>query len=1277
MTLVNKMKNKTTKTSEESTKRKQEKEAKRKSIKKQRIEETIQNQTTLVTELAQQTNVNDIDIHRILLQATAYFTYNTTLHTSFDNALKEAWTRIGLVPLPEAPQGVICATLIKDKRKKTMLGTRRRMIGGKITYTLDEDMLAIARICPRIGRAGRILITRSLYTQLMLDIFTKTNWTRSVTSISQVPPSLCQAIQISCVPIENVFHGIKVSNEEKPYNQYRELPGYMESVVCVNRLLYHKQAENSAPQSIEDDIFDLPVFSHDKRFTDTASTSDDEDNVSIADDKNEATEDEYESSASSGSESYSSSSDDTAPNFTYEKDYTPARSNSLPTQSPDSSSEGPTGSPYKPTFQSDTNMPKLIPVYLKEKSDIVMASDYVVWIRQLKERRVPRYANSDGHPQTELAWEEIRCNTHPYTMSAVIFTFAVGLSKELYADGISDWGPRRIYLYVKDYLADQLPVIYTNPPDKVKVLARDILYIVSDVDPKHITPLIYKNFKLLTTFYADIQGMLLKHVKPESEKIINTPRDGRLVHFKLLTDQEFNALVLSDFYSFHESTIDREPAVLHCQCKRSSCKPRALVFQRSEVSPLQLQTSLETLERHFIVRMRRNLGEHAKYQLWTIAFTDQLTILIINPSFLADTLKKYVPHMLTRNNVIERRVPYPVYYLHLHNYFYGDELSLIITMKFILRCFCLGQSTTHLGRDKLAASLMPQKINDPLIAYYRLLHKIIDKFGSRETIWASLIAPLKSTDLLWFRRNENGTMRLTGLKEDTPSFYTAIRSFILVNAQHFIVPGTLVKLHKYFLDNHMLQLKHKLAFDLILQLMDEMDSRDTESVRILGGVQEEVEHPDDAFMLCGQPFNFPSHILLYILAAGDDLPNDLAIELFISMTMYTKKRGYNGTCTNSTRIRFRPHIPRFKTLEKHAHHMVYASARSRKATRSVLNELKANSHIPTQASGFEFFLQALEELSYHQTCHVKTYSQLNTDTTYRGNVPEVKNYVTLNAEEILVSQEEPPSLPIDCTDRTNEPIYWNNSFPIWKANVYDPGANLTSSAQSCPIALGELDALPIYGSHRDFLSCLLLQPIISIDAIYEWDKRYINNQEIIPDNLGAFSQMSHMPFDERVHNVTIPTPNSDDYDEDPTPTNEVHMDTSNVNINNNNTPISPVDRQNLTRRLRNVTQRFEHHLSAAKTREFRISLYDILVALNKEAEHAKHRESTKKHTVTDTDNNEIRCTSKTTTTTTTTSSTTESPGEQENELEDGEIVSPTFSIHEPRQIIHPIFVRRK
>ena len=613
----------------------------------------------------------------------------------------------------------------------------------------------------------------------------------------------------------------------------------------------------------------------------------------------------------------------------------------------------------------------------KEESDILLNSGSLLKVRKRK-------ISESGYSNWMARW-------HPYTVSCAIFSLAIYVTEKLF-DG-PYWSARKTYFFFKDFLLNQTILIGENVPQEIKEMAKNILNYFSESECDTNIRIFMEQ---LLNFFGDIHSMLMKQ-----HRLISTQRmkvkDGHLQSFSVVGPEEFKSITNRDFHPYHlNKNKNRQPGVLHCNCKSDKCKGIVIKFDRKKVSPIQLFTSMGIIEKRFSVSKKDNLS------YWTIIFTKYSTLLITEEDFLCDITKNYLLDILVQNSYIKRQLPLPIYYLHLHNYFNGSDFGVISCMKFMLKCFCFGRHFEKKNQDNDMMLSTSKEDDIPLIEYYKLIHLIIEKFETKENLIYNLTLPYKKEDIyLW--KNKKGAC---GMREDITSIYSALRAFVLVKTRHFILKRNLKKLYEVFMEKRDYQFVHKQLFDVIRELVEIADTtQDTEYVEIYQSDSHDI----------------PSHVLFYFFCAHPDVENNLAINTFLSICVLVKTHTRIKSATASSFITFSV-PPIHSELLKDKWRLGLLNLACFKLSKKKKEE--EDIELDQPHTGFSILLQCLEEL------YCKKFEE-------RKNYGNMDNYISLTSSFILSDKRQPPKIPIDVEQETKYPIYMDEALPIWKSGIFD------------------------------------------------------------------------------------------------------------------------------------------------------------------------------------------------------------------------------------------------
>lgn len=646
-----------------------------------------------------------------------------------------------------------------------------------------------------------------------------------------------------------------------------------------------------------------------------------------------------------------------------------------------------------------------------EEHEMVEATSEVeIFLKQDEEVTLKRIFDN-----ATLRYQEDKIlGVHPYQLSCAIFTLCARYET-------TGWHARRMYSYVRDYLCDQVRLSGTDD-GCAKKLSQDILAHLSGERE-------YEELRASIVAFEGVSSLVRKHRRIFVDDKLMMKR-GRLESFERISDKDLEGT----FHAHHSPSNGRtHPSIFHCPCGMIDCSPTILRFNRARVSPFQLHTSLCICEKKF-----RRTDDHP----WNIAFSADHVILIADEKFIGEILQDHVPYLLNRDRWIHRTVLVPTYYVHLHSYFYGSNLSLCTAMEFLLRSF----SWMRFSKS----AYMPKDLNDPVIGSYRLLHLILDKFGSESMISTCLIDPL--SDLIHKKR------KASALKEDVPTLYSSIRAFVLVYAPHSITKKTVFELYSKFTkdDSHAIRTRHRLAWKLIKCLMNKAETSDDDDImipeRLLNFREtDDVQKPQDVF-------DHPAHLLLYYLCASGDLSPTESVQLFLSIGSYTRISGQMKVARYCSSISMRKPSKRGSAARAHGGMLAYELLKAKEKIKPCTGDIKF-------AHGITHLFRCLEDLEYgHQ-----------------------ETLVPMTPEQILADPKSPPSMILDLRDEDSPRAGY--CLPLWKSLIYDQSYRtndiLYSSENSgrSMVYTGEMEMRPFWGCHTDMLESIVLQPITCVQAL--------------------------------------------------------------------------------------------------------------------------------------------------------------------------------------------------
>lgn len=1033
----------------------------KKSKKLKRDKDSVKIEDEELDKLSSLFGLSSMQTTQCIIRMLIGFVFNTTQHSEFDKIWQETWLSFGFPTYNLDLEG----SLVSDRIPTNVT---RRMV-----EIPSEPNIEMIRICHDAKTIGRFMIKRNIAICLITSIISGDHWRNSIDLISSIPASIHQSMMIHKVNIQNVFPKINGKYDEFYHDSARDLPLYISKVICLNRFVYHKHMiENVGSDNIQNKSYE------DIRYGQKNESIEEEESAYIED-----------SSSSSGSDD----SEDITP-------FPRAVINNTSTSDLQQQNKSKVDDTPSVTYEHTA-------------TGLLMAIDDVVIIRKqemIVEGYDTLYNNRQITKKTTRTKDEA-ASYHPYTFSMTIFSLSVEISEKITEEtNKNEWPPSKVYFYLKDYLAGQVSVFGQNPPKVLLHYAENILLFVSNAPRSNIDSQIVSTIHKFLSLYSNAPTMLYKHLRYDIDDI-RKPVKGKLIPFKELSDSEFNELTNTKFYGYHSPTTDRESGLFNCQCGRYDCKPKVLTFSRDIVSPIQLHCSLELLERHLVIKHSRAIAHHNGMQLWNIAFTEDKVILMIERTFI-NVISKHIPFLLCKNQTIARNIPFPTYYIHLHNYAYGDPFNLVVSIKYIAKLFWRAMYGYSIGTID---HYMPTDDSDPLISYYRILHMILARFPSKDVLLDEIIDPLRDDDLLIFKEYKSGKRKLTALKANKMTIYSAMKAFVLIYCQHYISANVVAKLEQLFLEKPDLQSTHIMAHRLIRHLSETAQSNPMEFIPI----------PLDTSTYGEKDTQIPPHVILYYLCISNDLSDEIAISLFKGMNIYSRNQSWGHTVKDSIveQIKLPNFLPNKRVLDKHSSLLINSSVEYRERIQ------KSRLVRPKGFDALDFVMQTMEELMYYHTKNLSSIQDLCTDPSYRGNVQRFETYVPLTSDEILADETSPPSLPVDCTyDR--KPVCWDRCIPVWKCSMYDSmtctvrwkniiskvGQNSHSAFVTSPVCKGDSDAIPFTGCHPDLMECIVLQPIVVIDALSSWDIENVSGGWSLPDTVASLEEdVTILPIDSR------------------------------------------------------------------------------------------------------------------------------------------------------------------
>jgi len=352
--------------------------------------------------------------------------------------------------------------------------------------------------------------------------------------------------------------------------------------------------------------------------------------------------------------------------------------------------------------------------------------------------------------------------------------------------------------------------------------------------------------------------------------------------------------------------------------KISSNKHYLMVFRRSDVS-------ISDLYKSFLIIDNRFKGEDIRYQKfddnsssnsinsksnWELIFSETFVTILIPVAMWLDLIKYYIPSIVDKS-LTKRNLYAPMFYVSVHNYYYGGNMGLLSCMKSILKYFQYSKESSSASVSTAMSSqqhsfnqnsYVPSNSNDPIIKFYSILHLIIMRYENSDDIWTELLKPYRDISYLYTRKNEETSKDyIVGFSDLHPNIYTAIKSFIMVYASHIIKYETLVDVYNEFKVNTLLREQHQLCYILVENMMlNEREQKiyytkyhEDKYIHINVSHLNVIDNDDDTGNKKTSYKNlFPYYscgaspvILFFFLCASKLISNELALKVFTSISI--------------------------------------------------------------------------------------------------------------------------------------------------------------------------------------------------------------------------------------------------------------------------------------------------------------------------------------------------------------------------------------------------------
>lgn len=281
----------------------------------------------------------------------------------------------------------------------------------------------------------------------------------------------------------------------------------------------------------------------------------------------------------------------------------------------------------------------------------------------------------------------------------------------------------------------------------------------------------------------------------------------------------------------------------------------------------------------------------------------------------------------------------------------------------------------------------------------------------------------------------------TGFKREIPTIYTGIKAMCFMKGSHEISTVILRKLHQVFCSSTELQLKWDLLWQLVQHLMEK-----TNDLSATRNIVDQVYIP--RFFLPHEEFPFPNYLLFYVFIAQETevISNEFAFELFISISVnYSSRRrtdtqlapSHPGLCHMGTLS-----IARYKDyFSEHGAGARLVSAdesndhndndnESRKALYVLFEYLEQHSYFDPNKP-FEDFVETAERRKETLVSSSKGANEtfvrwcpISYDLLIKSRLSNHRASTRLNP---------PPLMPAYFDEKTSRAMHFYSIFPIWKS----------------------------------------------------------------------------------------------------------------------------------------------------------------------------------------------------------------------------------------------------
>jgi hypothetical protein len=870
--------------------------------------------------------------------------------------------------------------------------TRRWAIGA-----WSKSLVPIYFMFVSAGRVFELDVPREKFAGVVLRILTS-SWRSAVRSLDEIPASLLQAVRVVGANVKKMF----------PFCEH-EIPSCVEYCVNARRLaLFSEHMDRPLyADEISRHYFEQPRVK--ESWEEGWESDDDEGELDLdADDEDDSIEHGTDWEAYLGGGSFA--------------------------------------------FGGDLEWDEVAPGERRDELDASQENDLGsnLWFMSSSEKTF-LLGSGLSRSGEESDSEMVKSNVSPYECACHVFVVASFLEART---GAPEWTARRIWFYMRDFLAGQTferssrsidPDADGVPPASVVNACESYRSWLSGNDkPAGADLYLWNQFPTIKTAFRHFRKMLWARMRARNFRLA-----GRFERAAFLSAKEYAHLIRTKFHCTRppNPAERRIPSSLHLADADDFV---VVKFERAKATPLELHGTLAVIERKFGQGV---LGS------WRVIFDDDHSYVLMQGekhTLLTQSIAPYLA-MFGKKSGITRKASFPLYPFHLRGYFSGDRVRRALAVRFIVRCFSTG---------KMSSSTRNVAHNEDYDAH-EILHCILDRFESTDRIWKALWIPLVDDRLSWSK----------GIKEQVNTFYSALVAFENVYSPHYISAEGLDVLTLAFGGAGYLTERD---FFFVAQLVDWLRNSDQYGAAW-------VEIPMDCMEYHG--VYYPPHLLLYDFCCSDAIPNSTAQQIFTSISVGVTVVGQQKckrTVVSSIvfpRREFAGNRKRTRAITDASCELRIDAIAEKKlqdmrdagmlddddeededeeegeddATTKKTDGLKMDDG--ESGGALDFLMQALEEMFYTGADGLPS---------GRGmNGPRFD--VNLSMDDILYSGIE-FDMPVDM-DPNGATVMASEAFPVFKSPLLE-GSFLASGSNE--------EAGPLSGMHRDFLSCVITNPIFAI-----------------------------------------------------------------------------------------------------------------------------------------------------------------------------------------------------